>query len=113
MSSFTGTALQADSVHFSSTTGTFVSTVLDAGRQVAWGTASWNASIPAGAGLVIEVSSGNSPVPDGTWSAWSVLTNSGDTVLAPAGRYLRYRVTFTASASGATPVLQDMTITAT
>jgi hypothetical protein len=52
-----GAALQADwarVVNFK-TTGTFTSTVFDAGSSVSWHRASWTANVPAGATVKVEI----------------------------------------------------------
>jgi hypothetical protein len=83
--------------------------VFNATRSATWGTASWNATLPAGTSLVVETRSGNTATPDGTWSAWSAVANGG-AVASPAGQYLQYRVTFSTSDVTATAVFSDITI---
>src|SRR5262249_42009500 len=88
--------LQADWVRVLSypASGTFLSSVFDAGRTATWGTASWTANVPGGVTVTVETRSGNTATPDGTWSARAAVSNGG-TVSSPAGRYLQYRVTIT------------------
>ena len=85
--------LQVDSVGMTSyaLSGTFTSSVFDAGSNVAWGIAAWTANVPAGTTLTVETSSSTDGV---NWSAWSTVTNGG-LVSSPSGRYLRYQVLFT------------------
>ncbi len=84
-------------VQISSTSGSlaagklFTSPVFDAGQAATWGTVSWTADLPPDATLVLEVSNGNTPTPDSTWSPWAVVSNGGS-VASPTARYLRYRV---------------------
>jgi hypothetical protein len=101
-------ALQADWVHLLSnaSSGTFTSSVFDAGRTATWGTATWTASAPTGTTLVVETSSS---VDGTTWSSWSGVGNGG-TPASPSGRYLRYRVTMTSTIPSATPVFSDIAI---
>jgi hypothetical protein len=100
--------LQADWVRATASvsTGTFVSSVFDAGRTATWGGATWTANVPAGTSIRVETSSGNSATPDATWSAWAAV--AGGSVSSPAGRYLRYRITLTTNAAGVAPTLQDI-----
>jgi hypothetical protein len=50
-------------------TGTYTSTVFDAGKPVDWASAGWRFSgIPDG--LKLEFRTGNTPIPDNTWSEW-------------------------------------------
>jgi hypothetical protein len=106
-------ALQADWVHLLSyaSSGTFTSSVFDAGRVATWGTASWAASLPAGTTITVQTRSGNTTTPDdGTWSAWTTATNGG-ALASPPGRYLQYRVILTSSDPTKTPVLFDISFT--
>ena len=102
--------LQADWVRLVSypATGTFTSSVFDATRTATWGTASWTANAPAGTTVTIQVRSGNTATPDGTWSAWTTVSNGG-AVSSPAARYLQYQVTFTTNDPALTPTLNTIT----
>jgi methionine-rich copper-binding protein CopC len=105
MSDYSGSAsapLQVDWVRLPVyTSGSiFTSSVLDATRTATWGTVTWNAVLPAGTSIVVETSSSSD---NSNWSAWAAVSNGG-TVSSPAGRYLRYRVTF---------ITTDPTVTAT
>ena len=52
--------------------------VYDAGQGMTWQSLSWTtASLPSGATLVLEVSTGDTPTPDRTWSAWTAVANGG------------------------------------
>src|SRR5205823_3273026 len=76
LSAFNGAPdLQADWVRLTdyTTTGTFTSTVFDAGQSVAWQVANWTASVPAGTALTVEVSTSNSAT--GGWSNWIAPAN--------------------------------------
>ena len=79
--------------------GTFMSTVLDEGQAATWDKIFVpKVDLPPGVRLVVEVRTGNTPTPDPTWSAFSVV-NHGDAVPNlnanphnPHTRYLQYRV---------------------
>jgi hypothetical protein len=112
MSSFAGTpqpALQVDWVKVSSygSTGTFQSTVLDAGSAVHWSLIDWTATVPPGSSILVETRTGNVATPDGTWSGWTAASDGG-AVGSPDGQYIQYRVTFTSTGGAATSVLQDI-----
>ena len=102
----TSNPLRADWVRLDSypSSGTFTSTVYDATRVASWGAVSWAAKLPAGTKVTVQTRSGNTATPDGTWSAWSSVSNSG-TVSSPSGRYLQHRIILTTSKPGATPTL--------
>ena len=89
--------------------GTFTSSVFDAGRTATWGTASWTANSPIGTSLIVETSSGNTATPDSTWSAWAAVSNGG-TVASPAARYIHYRLRLATSEPAASPILSDIII---
>jgi phosphodiesterase/alkaline phosphatase D-like protein len=89
------------------TSGTFTSRVFDSGSVTNWGTATWNADVPAGTTQALSVRTGNSPTPDATWSNFTPLASSGSSVGAST-RYLQYRVTSTTSNSSVTPTLRDI-----
>ncbi len=112
MSAFSGApqpALQVDSVSMTSyaSSGTFTSSVFDAGSSVAWGTAAWTANVPAGTTLTVQTSSSTDGV---NWSAWSTVTNGG-TITSPSGRYLRYEIVLTTTNPAVTPTLSTISFT--
>ncbi len=88
--------------------GTFLSRVLDAGATVAWLNATWSASVPAGTSLALSVRTGNTPVPDSTWTAFTPLASSGSAV-GRSSRYLQYQASLAATDPGQTPALQAVT----
>ncbi|MBV8608836.1 MAG: hypothetical protein JO034_15425 [Singulisphaera sp.] len=83
--------------------------VHDAGPAATWKSVSWTANLPPGATLVVEVSTGNTPTPDRTWSAWSAVGNGGG-IPTPA-RYLRYRVRVLTASSSSTTVPVNISLT--
>ena len=112
MSSFNGApqpALQVDWVRSLSyvSSGTFTSSVFDAGSDVNWGDVAWTANPPAGTTITVLTSSST----DGTnWSDWSTVTNGG-TITSPNGRYLRYQVLLTTTDPTVTPTLSNISFT--
>ncbi len=74
-----------------------------------WGTAVWTREVPTGTSLVLSVWQGNTATPDGTWTPFATLTDSGVT-LGGSSRYLQYRAQLATTVSGQTPVLRDITI---
>jgi hypothetical protein len=93
-----------------STPATFTSRVLDAGSTVNWLTGTWTSVLPAGTAVSISVRSGNTPVPDATWTAFLPLTSSGTTI-GGSSRYIQYQALLTTTNTGQTPALNDVTIT--
>lgn len=105
-----GPALSVDDIRFSpyNSPGTFTSRIVDAGAAVNWGVVNWTADVPVNTTLNISVRKGNTAVPDGSWSAFTPVTNGGTT--GCTARYIQYKADFTTADNMATPVLKDISI---
>ncbi|WP_229068355.1 DUF4082 domain-containing protein [Actinoplanes sp. DH11] len=90
-------------------TGSTVSRVLDAGQMVNWDRLSYQAQVPAGAGVRLFVRTGSTSVPDASWTGWTEV-GQGERVTG-GSRYAQYRAELTRSPGGRTPVLLGMGIT--
>lgn len=93
--------------------GEFKSSVCDAGRVAKWGAVSWQGVVPEGAQMQIQTRTGNTPEPDGTWSAWSAPLSESSPGRAsgnPPGRYLQYRVKMKRTAGAASPELDRFSV---
>ena len=90
--------------------GTFTSRVFDAGSAVAWAAMSWTATTPAGTSLAFLVRKGDTPVPDGTWTAYTAVPSSGSSV-GGSSRYIQYSVALATTDPTATPMLEDVSVT--
>ncbi len=88
--------------------GTYTSKVFDAGSYTNWSQVNWTAIQPSGTSLDIQVRTGNTPVPDGTWSAFSSIINGGS--VGNYTRYLQYRANIASTDNSNTVVLQDFSI---
>ncbi len=92
--------------------GTYTSPVKDAEIFSRWGRLRWLAETPRGAGLEIEVRSGNTQAPGETWSAWRPLgTQKGVSeadVPSPPARFLQWRARLRADSGSAGPRLRDV-----
>ena len=108
-----GPELSVDWLHLSPypASGTFDSRVFDAGpgQSVDWGALSWNSATPSGTGLAISVRTGDTPTPDGTWSAFTPIATSGGDIPGNT-RYLQYRAVLSTTDSNLTPTLNDVTV---
>ncbi|MCU1263391.1 MAG: hypothetical protein JWO80_6276, partial [Bryobacterales bacterium] len=107
-----GSVIKVDWVHMSpySTPAVFTSRVLDAGSVTSWSSISWTADVPAGTSLTMSVRTGNTPVPDGTWSAFTTPTTQSGTPVSGSSRYIQYRATLSTSNTTQTVTLRDVTI---
>ena len=108
-----GPELSIDWLHLSPypASGTFDSRVFDAGpgQSVDWGALSWNSVTPSGTGLAISVRTGDTPAPDGTWSAFTPIATSGGDIPGTS-RYLQYRAALSTTDPNLTPTLNDVTV---
>jgi hypothetical protein len=92
----------------------FVSQVYDAGLAAAWTAVSWTANPPIGATLVVQVSTGETPTPDATWSAWTAVGNGQEISISSMPlhtRYLRYRVVLLSANGVTTPIPFQLSLT--
>jgi hypothetical protein len=90
--------------------GFYESDVRDAGTTASWGVVKWQATTPGGSSIAIETRTGNTRVPDDTWSAWSspYASAQGSPIVSPRARYLQWKATF-AAGDGASPMLTSVT----
>ncbi len=102
----TGTATAA---HNYAGAGILTSSVFTPGGTTTWGAVNWTESKPASTNVVVEVRTGNTPTPDGTWSAWTAVANGG---MVPGGptRYIQYQVSLSTGDIVVTPEVSDITI---
>ncbi len=89
-------------------TGTYTSEVHDADTISTWGTISWRATTPRSSQLQVFTRSGNSQIPDDTWSGWSdAYTNSdGQQITSPKARFLQWKAVLSGRQ---TPILTSVT----
>lgn len=88
-------------------TGDYVSAVKDTGRTSTFGAFRYEGEVPAGAKLEVAFRSGESSMPDSTWSNWSEFRDAAAVpkVIAPPGRYLQWKLHMV-SGSEAAPVIR-------
>jgi hypothetical protein len=92
------------------TTGTFTSRVLDAGQSLLYDAINWTTDLPAGSTVAVSVRTGNTAVPDGTWTGFATVTSGGS--VGQTGRYAQYRVTLTRGTAVLTPALNSLSVIA-
>lgn len=104
-----GSSLLVDNVAITPYAGnySYTSRVLDARTTVSWSTATWNALVPAGTGVVVSVRTGNTVSPNSTWSAYKTVANG--VPVGATSRYLQYRVVMNSNAPFNAASLQDIT----
>lgn len=89
--------------------GTYLSGVFDAGTQKNWGAVNWTADMPAATAMTISVRRGNTPVPDGTWSAFVPVTNGAGVGCSPS-RYIQYKAELSTTNVTVSPKLKNISI---
>jgi hypothetical protein len=88
--------------------GSFTSRVFDGLANVGWDALTWDATVPTGTTLTVKVRTGNTPTPDGAWSAYATVPSSGTSV-GKTGRYLQYQLSYTASGNRfVTPTVRSL-----
>ena len=92
--------------------GSYLSAPRDAPTGSRWGRISWRATIPTGARVELATRSGNSNVPDATWSDWSAayLNPEGSVVSSPPARFLQWRARLSRPSGGTSPALQAVSV---
>ncbi|MFN7921637.1 MAG: hypothetical protein U0Q16_16165 [Bryobacteraceae bacterium] len=90
-------------------TGTYESGVHDATTASRWGKLSWRARPCSGCGVSFRTRSGNSAVPDKTWSDWSAPLGdaAGTAVASPGARFVQWKAELT-GAGGQSPELDSV-----
>ncbi|UCD58609.1 MAG: hypothetical protein JSV16_05745, partial [Candidatus Hydrogenedentota bacterium] len=95
-----------------SSKGTFISQVHDATAVSRWGKVFWEADVPRQTGISLATRSGNSEIPDDTWSEWSREYTGADgfTSGSPSARYIQWRAALRTSNPRKTPLLRRVTV---
>ena len=94
------------------TKGVYTSQVIDCFTKSIWGSISWIGTRPANTKISIYTRTGNTDAPDKSWSKWEgpFTVKSGDKIKSPSARYIQYRIIFSSSRLGNTPMIQSVSI---
>jgi hypothetical protein len=92
-------------------TGTYQSDIRDAETVATWGAISWRGSAPSGTAVKLFTRSGNTSVPDETWSPWSSAysRSEGEQITSPKARYMQWKTELSGSPS-TSPVVTSVTV---
>jgi len=93
--------------------GTYVSEVKDAATVASWGTLTWRAIEPPQSRVQMSTRSGNTSVPDDTWSDWAgpYQRAEGEPVKSPAARYFQWKAALSGAPADKTgPVLVSLSV---
>ncbi len=96
-----------------SESGTFVSPPRDAASLARWGQIGWTGESPSGSKVEVFTRSGNSAVPDNTWSEWSPAYTSpgGNKVVSPSARFIQWKARLSRQSKGNSPFLESVSLT--
>ena len=83
--------------------------MFDAGSATSWSNVFWNIIKPGGTNLDISILTGNTPVPDGTWTNFTSVKNGGQ--INVISRYIQYSVAIATTDNVATAILQNILFT--
>jgi len=75
--------------------GAFLSTVLQTPVVAKWGRLDLQTEVADDQKIMIESRSGNTAVPDGTWSQWSAIAQDWSEMTSPPATYAQFRVSMT------------------
>ncbi len=108
-----GEVLQVDWIRATPylTPGTFTSRVHDQGALASWNTVTWSATVPTNTTLDLSVRTGNTALPDGSWTGFVPVTNGGS--VGAISRYIQYQATLATTDLQVTPVLEELGIACT
>ncbi len=92
--------------------GTYLSPVRDAGTLARWGRISWIGSTPSGTRLELFTRTGNSALPDSTWSDWSpaYVSPAGTEVVSPSARFVQWKARLSRQTRGGSPLLESVSL---
>jgi hypothetical protein len=92
--------------------GAFYSRVHDATTLSNLGRVFWDADMPRQTGILVSTRTGNSEVPDDTWSEWSGEGDDADGFVSesPGARYIQWRARLSTSNADKTPLLRKVTV---
>jgi hypothetical protein len=88
--------------------GSFLSRVFDGSTGISWESINWEAETPAGSSLAIAVRTGDTAIPDASWTPFASIAAPG--ALTLQSRYIQYRADLASSDAHVTPVLSDIRI---
>jgi sugar lactone lactonase YvrE len=95
-----------------SSQGTYYSEVKDAQTISTWGQISWKAIVPKDTTLTLYTRSGNTKLPDETWSDWSSAGSdpNGAHVQSPRSRFIQWKAEFATTNPASTSVIRSVNL---
>jgi hypothetical protein len=92
--------------------GEYISQVFTPGFTADWTLVRWNQTLPPGTSLEVMTRVGDIPVPDASWSPWSLpyTISTGEAISHPDSNHIQYKVILSTTDSFLTPEMYDITI---
>ncbi len=92
--------------------GTLRSEVFDTRLQSRFGAIEWDARLPEGTEVSIQLRTGNVGIPDGTWSDWTPPNADPPAIgtLVPPGRFVQYQATLATRDPSTSPRLKGIRV---
>jgi sugar lactone lactonase YvrE len=93
--------------------GIYLSPPKDATSLARWGQIRWIGETPPGAKVELFTRSGNSALPDNTWSDWSsaYAASAGSKVVSPSARFIQWKAQLTRQSRSVSPFLEAVSLT--
>ncbi len=109
---FTGTAIGYENIGSSYyLAGNLVSSVIDAGQHLGFTVLDFIAATPASTAVTMDIRAGDTPTPDGSWTAWQInVANGGDISVLGQQRYVQYRANLSTGDANSSPDLYSVTV---
>ncbi|UCG68184.1 MAG: hypothetical protein JSV09_10200 [Thermoplasmata archaeon] len=93
--------------------GNLTSSVFDSGVSgTTWNFINWTEYLPPDTNITMAIRSGDTSVPDSSWSQWSLemWDEMGSAIISSRTRYIQYRATLTTANQNLTPILSEVNI---
>lgn len=92
--------------------GEYLSQVYDTKTLSSWGRIVWEADSPSGTVLQFQTRSGNSRLPNLSWSVWSppYQKKDGEQILSPKAQYIQFKTNFKTQSGKVSPRLARMSL---
>ncbi|MGB3340761.1 MAG: FG-GAP-like repeat-containing protein [bacterium] len=88
----------------------YISSVFDAGTSTDWGTIDWIGNEPSGSCIIVNVRTGDTPMPDQSWSEWVSVNNGGFIPANLSARYIQYKTCLCFANPCYLPMLEEISI---